>query len=312
MIRVLMIALAMLWAGHAMAAEPLDETARQHLLQSGEAAQFVRLPMGTMHVRIDGPANGPVVVLVHGGVVGGFGFEKFRQPLANAGFRVIVPDLFGYGFSDRPEVPYTKAFYVDQLNQLLDALGVRTPVSMVGASLGGAIVSAFAARSPQRLNGVGLIAPAGGGREPVVNPLLLWPGVGDVVFHFWGDSNLRNLMDQAYEKSPDRERMATWMAAQTRYPGFAAGVLNTLRHYDAAWQPQDYAALGRSGLPVLAVWGTADTVNPFAQSVVLRQQVPQMQVMPLEGKGHAITFGETDRVLEYLLPFLKRLWGDMP
>ncbi|CDG85929.1 alpha/beta fold hydrolase [Janthinobacterium agaricidamnosum] len=289
----------------AAATEQLDDAARQELLQSGSAQQFVKLPLGIMHVRADGPLDGPVVLLVHGGVVGGFGFEKWRKPLADAGFRVLVPDLFGYGYSDRPKLPYTRQFYVDQIRQLLDALEIREPVAIVGASLGGAIVTAFTAQAPARVRSVVLMAPAGGGRVPVVNPVLLWPVVGDTVFHFFGASNMRTLMDKAYADSPDRASMAQWMASQTRYRGFAEGVLNTLRNYDAAWQPDDYAALGQTGIPVLALWGTADTVNPYAQAQVLARAVPQMKIVPLEGKGHAITFGASEQVLDAVLPFLK-------
>ena len=95
------------------------------------------------------------------------------------------------------------------------------------------------------------------------------------------------------------------MAAQTRYPGFAEGVLNTLRNYGSTWQPEDYEALGRSGIPVLAVWGTADAVNPFEQSRTLSRLVPQTKIVPLEGKGHAITFGEAETVLAAVIPFFE-------
>jgi pimeloyl-ACP methyl ester carboxylesterase len=287
------------------ASEKLDEAARTQLLRSGEVQQFVKLPMGTMHVRIDGPAEGPIALLIHGSVVGGFGFEKWRKPLADAGYRVIVPDLLGYGYSDRPTLQYTKEFYVAQINQLLDALEIHKPVAIVGASLGGAIVTAFAANAPERVTSVVLMAPAGVRRVQHVNGVLLWPIIGDTVFHFFGPSRLRNMMDKAYENSADRESMAKWMAAQTRYPGFAEGVLNTLRHYDSVWQPEDFEAVGRSGLPVLAAWGTADAVNPFEKSQVLAREVPQVKIVPLEGKGHAMTFGESDKVLQAVIPFLK-------
>ncbi|WP_315837512.1 alpha/beta hydrolase [Bradyrhizobium prioriisuperbiae] len=285
--------------------EQLDDAARANLLSSGQARQFVTLPMGTMHVRISGPVNGPPVLLIHGGMVGGYGFQNWQKPLADAGFRIIVPDLFGYGFSDRPDTPYTRQFYVDQLAQLLDTLGTRTPVHVVGASMGGAIATAFTASFPARVRSVALMAPAGGGRVAVVNGALLWPVIGDVAFRMFGSSYSRDVIAKAYANSPAREPMMAWMAAQTRYRGYAEGLLNNLRNYDAAWQPEDYAALGRSGLPVLAVWGTADTVNPFDQSRVLARHVPQMKIVPLEGKGHAITYGETDAVLAAVIPFFR-------
>ncbi|MEV7041747.1 alpha/beta fold hydrolase [Amycolatopsis sp. NPDC051061] len=66
----------------------------------------------------------------------------------------MVPDLLGYGYSERPDVPYTREFYTRQLRELLDGLGVRTPVHVVGASLGGAIATAFTAENPGRAGGL--------------------------------------------------------------------------------------------------------------------------------------------------------------
>jgi pimeloyl-ACP methyl ester carboxylesterase len=56
---------------------------------------------------------------------------------------------------------------------------------------------------------------------------------------------------------------------------------------------------------VLVVWGTADNVNSFAQARTLAGWVPQLELVSLAGKGHAITFGEADAVLAVVLPFLR-------
>jgi pimeloyl-ACP methyl ester carboxylesterase len=284
---------------------PLDDAARAALLRDGKAQQFVRLAIGTIHVRVSGPADGPVVLLVHGGAVGGYGYQHWQEPLARAGYRVVVPDLLGYGFSDRPDVPYTKGFYIAQLDQLLDALHIQQPVHIVGASMGGAIVTAFAAHAPARIKSVTLVAPAGGGQTNAVSAALLWPVLGDWAFRVLGPSLTEDMLAKAYAHTRDREGMAAWMADQTRFRGYAEGMLNTLRNYPIDWQPEDYEALGRTRLPVLAVWGTADVVVPFAQSRTLAARVPQVKLVALAGKGHALAFGETDTVLEAVIPFLK-------
>lgn len=307
--RALVVLIAGLAAAYPLAdmlRAPLDDAARAQLLRGGKAQQFVKLPLGTMHVRVLGPADGPVVLLVHGGAIGGYGYQRWQQPLADAGYRVVVPDLLGYGFSDRPNVPYTKAFYTAQLTQLLDALDIKTPVHIAGASMGGALVAAFVAHAPERVKSVTLIAPAGGGPTRAVSGWLLWPVIGDWAFRVVGPSLTRNMLVNAYANPRDSEAVAVWMDDQTRYPGYGDGLLNTLRNYDTNWQPADYEAIGRSGVRVLAVWGTADPIVPFAQSNVLRARVPQVQLVPLEGKTHAIAFGETDRIMESLIPFLKR------
>jgi pimeloyl-ACP methyl ester carboxylesterase len=171
------------------------------------------------------------VLLVHGGAVGGYGYQHWQKPLADAGYRVVVPDLLGYGFSDRPGVTYTRAFYTTQLNRLLDALDIKAPVHIVGSSMGGALVTAFGAQSPARVKSVTLVAPAGGGPTAAVSDVLLWPVLGDWAFRVLGPTLTRNMLAKAYAGKPNGEGMAAWMRDQTRFRGYAEGMLNTLRAF---------------------------------------------------------------------------------
>jgi pimeloyl-ACP methyl ester carboxylesterase len=290
---------------------PLDDAARAELIRTGKADHFVHLSLGTMHVRETGAANGPVVLLVHGSVVGGYAWRQWEAPLATAGYRVIAPDLLGYGFSDRPQISYTRNFYTHQLAELLDALKIKQPVRLVGASMGGAFVTAFAADMPSRVQSITLIAPAGVGRNSHINEALLLPVIGDWVFRVFGPRQLTGMMEKAYPPSAERDALVGWMKDQGRFRCFAEGVLNTLRHYDTAWQPDDYQTLGRSGIPVLTLWGTADTVNPYVQSRQLAAWLPQVKLVSLQHKPHAITFGDAPLLLSHILPFWAQL-GDAP
>jgi pimeloyl-ACP methyl ester carboxylesterase len=301
----LVVALVVVYVAAGVTRETLGETARVELLREGKAEQFVPTSQGVVHVRVSGPGQGPVVLLVHGGVVGGQGFAAWRKPLADAGFRVVVPDLLGYGYSERPDVPYTREFYTRQLRELLDGLGVRAPAHVVGASLGGAIATAFAAENPGRVASLALMAPSGGGRGDVVAPVLTWPVAGDWIFRVAGPSQVRSMIADAYPPGPARDEMVAWMAEQTRFGGLAEGILNTVRNYDSTWQPDVYQAVGRSGIPVFAAWGTEDAVNAYAQSAQLRQWIPRLELFSLPGQGHAITYGQAAAVLERVVPFLR-------
>ncbi len=282
----------------------LDDTARADLTRDGRAQQFVKTSQGVMHVRLSGPQDGPVVLLVHGGAVGGYGFQDWQKPLADAGYRVVLPDLLGYGYSERPDVPYTKEFYTKQLRELLDDLNIRGGVHVIGASLGGTIATAFAAENTATIRSLTLMAPAGGGRTNIVASPLDWPVVGDWIFRVFGPSQVKSMISDAYQDTPARDAMNAWMDDQTRYGGFGEGILNTIRDYDSTWQPEPNQAVGRTRIPVLAVWGTEDEVNPYAQSAQLKQWVPQLELFTLPGKGHAITYGQADTVLGKVIPFL--------
>ena len=67
----------------------------------------------------------PIVVLIHGGTIPSFVWDKQVKPLTQAGFQVLRYDQFGRGYSDRPSVDYDRAFYQKQLGDLLAALDIE-------------------------------------------------------------------------------------------------------------------------------------------------------------------------------------------
>src|SRR6266702_450295 len=85
--------------------------------------------------------SGPAVVFVHGSGPGVSAYTNFAMnypAFAAAGFRVLLPDLIGFGYSSKPEgIDYTLDLFVPTLTELLDVLGVKRCV-LIGNSLGGA------------------------------------------------------------------------------------------------------------------------------------------------------------------------------
>ena len=134
----------------------LTETVRKRL-----PGQFVSLSDGYTHYQWDGPASGPVVVLVHGFSTPLFNWDRTAPALTDAGFRVLRYDLFGRGLSDRPKTDYNENLFDRQLSEIIQALKIEGPIRLVGLSMGGAIVTIFSARHPALVEKLVLIAPAG-------------------------------------------------------------------------------------------------------------------------------------------------------
>lgn len=88
---------------------------------------YQRLSDGVTHYRLDGPVDGPLVVLVHGGTIPIWTWDAQVPAFASAGYRVLTYDAFGRGYSDRPDVSYGRALYAGQLGELLDSLGLADP-----------------------------------------------------------------------------------------------------------------------------------------------------------------------------------------
>lgn len=282
----------------------LDDSARQQLIDEGKADTFVTTSEGVMHVRVTGPADGPIILLIHGGVVGGYGYENWREPLAAAGYRVIVPDLLGYGYSDRPATTYDRDFYLSQIHDLIDGLGIDEPINLVGASFGGIIATEYTAAHPEQIATLALMAPAGLGAREDVAPILLQPVIGDWVFRLVGGATVTGQMADAYEGSPDKQAMLDWMNEQTRFRGYGESLLASLRDWKYQWSPDAYRTVGETGIPVFAAWGTEDVVHPYERAELLEEFAPQTQLLTLEGAGHAITYGRAADVLAGYLPFL--------
>jgi pimeloyl-ACP methyl ester carboxylesterase len=118
------------------------------------------LRMAYMEVPPSRPANGQAVVLMHGKNFGGYYWRDVAQTLADAGYRVIVPDQIGWGKSAKPDIRYSFQLLAANTARLLDALGIKQAV-LVGHSTGGMIAVRFALMYPERVTRLILEDPIG-------------------------------------------------------------------------------------------------------------------------------------------------------
>ena len=100
-----------------------------------------------------GPADGPLVLLLHGFPEIAYSWRHQLGPLGAAGFHVVAPDLPGYGRSDKPDVTYDCEWVNGTLMGLVDALGADRVV-IAGHDWGGPLVWIMARQYPERVAGV--------------------------------------------------------------------------------------------------------------------------------------------------------------
>ena len=117
-----------------------------------------------MHYLDQGRRDAEAVVLLHGSGPGASGYSNFKgnfPALVAAGYRCVIPDLIGYGFSDKPDdVEHPLSLFVECVRQTLDCAGV-TRCTIVGNSLGGAVALGLALDYPQLAEKLVLMAPGG-------------------------------------------------------------------------------------------------------------------------------------------------------
>lgn len=285
-----------------------DETKELNELTRKEASgSFVQLSDGFTHYELSNPQAEATVVLVHGFSVPYFIYDPTFKFLTDTGFRVLRYDLFGRGFSDRPETDYNIDLFVRQLGDLLDALRFTRPVSLVGLSTGGPITASYTARFPERVNRLVLIDPVGA--KPFALSRILRvaskPGLGEAIMGVIGSVSIAKKIAVS---SLNPERIVEFgprYIIQLEYKGFKRAILSTIRNNMLESFLDVYRRIGALNKPVLLFWGRHDHTVPFKHSELLRAAMPQVQFHAIENTGHIPHHEKPDEVNPVLFQFLK-------
>ncbi|MEL7033537.1 MAG: alpha/beta hydrolase [Pseudomonadota bacterium] len=277
---------AYLWAEARL--KPMNDAAR-----ANAPGAFASLTDGQLHYRWDGPEEGPVIVLVHGFSTPNFIYEQNVQALNAAGFRTLRFDHFGRGWSDRPKTRYDVDFYDRTLIELLDHVGIDEPFGLAGLSMGGPIVAEFTARYPDRVNQLVLLVPAGldtAGADGNSARLLATPLIGDWVWRMFGKSIL--LGDAQYDEAAraPEDRLQGDVTEQLEYRGYLQALLSTFRHMPMTAREETFQRLAATGVPVLAIYGDADTTVLVSSAAKLEQFLPDGDIRIVEGGEHGLNY----------------------
>jgi len=281
-----------------------EQTTLDAAARAAGGGQYATLSGGITHYDITGPADGAPVVLVHGLSVPYYIWDPTVAALSAAGYRVLRYDLFGRGFSDRPDVVYDADLYDRQLSDLLDSTGVRGPVHVMGLSFGGLVSATFSGRHPERVRTLTLVDPAAGDfgqlpwylRMPVVGPVL------------WQALAVPGMAEGQLTDFFEPSRWPDWVdryRVQMQYRGFGRAIRSTIMSASTIDIDAVYAAVGRHGFPVQLVWGVEDRTVPIALSARVRQAIPRVQYHPVERAGHLPHMERADVVNPLLLDFLR-------
>ncbi|MBN2255184.1 MAG: alpha/beta fold hydrolase [Deltaproteobacteria bacterium] len=279
----------------------LDETVRTSL-----PGNFIALYDGVTNYKLEGSDGGPIVVLIHGFSTPSRIWDYTAPALVDAGYRVLQYDLYGRGYSDRPFVDYDEELFDRQLIELLSALGINSPVDLVGLSMGGAIAVIFAARHPELVRKIVLVDPAGYPVPlPAMGRVVRMPVVGDYLMQVLGNHVIvRDGGESLYHEEKLSELLEI-IKAQMVYRGYKRAILSTLRKFDLSDQRWAYETVGKKGLPVLLFWGREDSVIPFENSAMVRNAITGTVFHAIDECGHIGNFERPEIVNPVMIEFLK-------
>ncbi|HSK18698.1 MAG TPA: alpha/beta fold hydrolase [Longimicrobiales bacterium] len=285
------------------------------LLAAGGAPSDVRsvwtqqLGGRTHHIEA---GSGEPVVLLHGGTGGGANWFRVIGPLASR-FRVLAPDLPGFGLSD--PIPVTRPLGTAAADRLVDWMAQNdvTDALMVGTSFGGLAALRIAQRS-SRVTRLLLLDAAGLGRAihpavrlatslPLTRLLMAPSRRGTAVVLRLLLTTDRSLMSTTQERALIEYLLTTARAAGTAY------LARTLAMFAGAGGQREVLGpdeLARLRLPVSIVWGERDRLLPLAGVRQAAQALPDARLIVIPGTGHSPNWERPEAVVAAVVDLSSR------
>lgn len=275
-------------------------------VRSTSGEDFIELSEGYVHYDLTGPADGELVVLVHGFSVPGYIWDTTILGLVDQGYRVLTFDLYGRGLSDRPKVDYNLDLFVQQINELTAKIVPDDAFHLVGLSMGAPIATSFANDNHEIVKTITLIAPEvltvkEADIFPMNVPLLgEWVvGVYLVPFHL-----PQSQLDDFYRP----EKFPGWVeryTQQLQYKGFKYAILSTIRNLVKMEPLTEYEELNSQGIPALLIWGMEDKSVSYEAIVKLMQVIPGMETLFVDETGHIPNVEKPEIVNPALIKFFE-------
>ncbi|UUW90377.1 alpha/beta hydrolase [Nocardioides sp. WV_118_6] len=280
----------------------------------GWSSRFVRLADGRRTHYLEA-GEGTPVVLLHGGGPGAaarFSWPATIPALAER-YRVLAPDLYGYGWSDRPKgADFSHEAHARQLRDFVDTL-CGEAVGLVGNSAGAYVATKFALDNPDQVLGLftlssGTVAYAMG----IANPDHL-PARQALKAFDGTEAPLRAFLEGLLHTPPSDElvkarvKIAAEPAAMDAWRSMGA-YQRRLATDPNLWQR--FSLRGRletATFPQHVLWGLDDKFAPISQARELAAMLPHAVYEELEDCGHQCQNDRPDAVNERILAFFDRV-----
>lgn len=239
---------------------------------------------GRRWVYLEG-GQGQTLLLIHG-----FGADKdnFTRVAASLTprYRVIVPDLLGFGESDKPaDVSYTIENQLERLRGFAQALGLSGPVHLGGSSMGGNLAAAWAAKYPGEVASLWLLAPGGVSSAPIsdLTALMRQGTANPLIAH--NTEEFRTLFSFAMAEPPFVPPPFLDVMAQRRIANVALEerIFEAIRNEST---PLEKLIPKGLATPTRIVWGDRDRALNVGGAEILHKLLPQSSVLILPYIGH--------------------------
>lgn len=311
---------ALIWAARGAMLSGVTTAVLAHSALAGELPQpaYRTADVDGLRIfyRVAGPAEAPVVLLLHGFPTSSHMYRDLIPRLAGR-YRVIAPDYPGYGYSDAPsprDFAYTFDHLAQVMNRFVQVVGARRYV-LYAQDFGGPVGFRLAALHPERV--AGLVVQNAVAHEEGLAPSM------DAARPFWRERTpateapMRAFLTAETTRfqfvhgarDPSRISPDAWTHAQSRLdrPGNDAIQLALLQDYGSNLQRYaEWQAYFRTHRPpTLVVWGRNDPFFTVEGAKAYARDIPGTETHILE-TGHFALEEEAPRIADLMLDFLER------
>jgi len=256
---------------------------------NADYSHFAEVDGVQVHYQEAGDSSASPLLLIHGFASSNLVWSKVLLQLSEAGFRVIAPDLLGYGYSGKPRhFDYTIFSQAKMVIGLLKQLGIAN-IRLVGSSYGGAVAATIALDHPELVEKLVLVGAVTNNRPTRYMLMRLFgsPIIGDILSPLVVGSRrlLRLRMKRVYDRHAweldERRVQARHLPLRTR--GTHRAIIRTVRRWDAERISRDAHLLSQ---PTLIIWGDNDREVPIADGERLQQEIPNSRLLVFRDCGH--------------------------
>lgn len=250
-----------------------------------------------VHFWVHHPERRTTIVMIHGFRGTHHGLQKVIDALPQ--YRIVIPDLPGFGSSSSLGKTHTIRAYSDFMIEFLQRLGLQQPV-LLGHSFGSIVAADLAARRPELIKKLILVNPIAdnpttGHRQWATRGIRLYYWLGKKLPQKAGESLLRNrhivqAASKVMTKTHDEKLKAEIHAAHQRnfsnfsdrdvlLQVFGASISNNVGQYAS-----------KIKMPTLLVAGSIDDIAPLSSQYALRSQLPDAKLAIIDNVGHLIHY----------------------
>jgi pimeloyl-ACP methyl ester carboxylesterase len=248
-----------------------------------DADRLMTISGTNVRVRVEGPADAPAIILLHGFIYSLETWDAWTAAL-RSDYRVVRFDLLGHGLSGPdPMRRYSPQERADFIGDIMDALAIEEAI-IGGNSLGGLAAWRFAATAPERVKALILVSPGGYPTNGVAEEPLPPPPPVAAFLKTAPDAGvaltLQNIYGDDSKITADRVQL---IAHMMRREGNGEAFIQSIEEFTL---PDPEPLLRRIAAPTLILWGAADIVIPVEQGRRMAAAIPNARLIIYDGVGH--------------------------